>query len=72
MDYEITNSKILISFKFKVAGLKMTPFIKSVILYFVIGGFEHYEQVWSTVLKVIPIFCLMGFIFLYGFKLTKE
>jgi uncharacterized membrane protein YhhN len=37
-----------------------------------IGTFEHFEEVWSTVMKCVPIICLMIFIFLHGIKFTKE
>lgn len=49
------------------------PFFKSVIIYSVIGSYGFFNsQVLSTILKCLPIFCLMAFIFFMGFKNTKE
>ncbi|CRK91658.1 CLUMA_CG005308, isoform A, partial [Clunio marinus] len=57
----------------KVTWIQLAPFVKSVIVYFVIGSFEFFNSnVLSTILKCIPIICLMAFIFLMGFKFTNE
>lgn len=53
--------------------LQLTPFIKSVIIYFVVREFDFFNSnVLSTVLKCAPIICLMAFIFFMGFKFTNE
>uniref|UniRef100_A0A336LFI4 lysoplasmalogenase n=1 Tax=Culicoides sonorensis TaxID=179676 RepID=A0A336LFI4_CULSO len=54
-------------------GLKMVPFIKTVIIYFMLGTFEYenHGKLWSTVVKIFPIISLMIFIFLYGINTSK-
>lgn len=60
-------------FKVKVSWLQLTPFLKSVIIYSVIGSYEFFgSNALSTILKCLPIFCLMAFIFFMGFKFTNE
>lgn len=53
--------------------LQLAPFMKSVIAYFVIGSFEFFDSnVLSTILKCVPIICLICFIIFTDFKFTKE
>jgi len=60
-------------FKVKVAGFHLIPFFKTVIIYFICMPFGFWDsQVLSTILKCAPIVCLMGFIVLRNFRLTKE
>jgi hypothetical protein len=59
-------------FQLKVAGPRMIPFLKTVILYFILKTYENHGEIWSTLLKCVPIYCLMIFVLLSGFKLTKE
>jgi len=58
----------------KKTGLKLVPFIKAVVVYFLLGTFEleNHGKLWSTALKIFPIISLMGFIFLYGINMTKD
>jgi uncharacterized membrane protein YhhN len=49
------------------------PFLKSVIIYSIVGSYGFFNsQILSTVLKCLPIFCLMAFVFFMGFKNTSE
>lgn len=50
----------------------MVPFIKAVTIYFMLVTFDTKGETWTTILKCAPIVCLIFFILLYGFKLTKE
>jgi uncharacterized membrane protein YhhN len=60
-------------FKVNVSWLKLAPFLKSVIIYAVVGFYGFFDSnLLSTALKCLPIFCLMAFIFFMGFKFTDE
>lgn len=64
---------LLFFWQVKVTWLQLAPFIKSVIIYFVLGSFEFFNSnLLSTVLKCVPIICLIAFVFFMGFKFTKE
>lgn len=59
--------------KVKVTWLQLTPFIKTVIIYFVVREFDFFKSnALSTVLKCAPIVCLMAFLFFMGLKFTRE
>lgn len=60
-------------FKVKVSFLQLAPFLKSVTIYAVIGYCEFFNSnLLSTILKCLPIFCLIAFVFFMGFKFTDE
>lgn len=72
MGPKITESRSFSS-QVKVTWLQLTPFIKSVIIYFVAASYEFFHSNFiSTVLKCVPIVCLMIFIFFMGFKFSRE
>lgn len=62
-----------IYFKVKTTWLQLALFFKSVIIYAILGSYGFFSsQILSTILKCLPILCLMAFIFFMGFKNTKE
>lgn len=60
--------------KVKVAGPSLVPFSVTSIGYFIIWlNFDFFgSNVVSTILKCLPIFCLMAFLFFMGMKFTGE
>ena len=71
--YLIWLCNCIFYFQLKVSGLKLTPFFKSVILYFVIFSFDFWNSnLLSIVAKCLPIYCLMAFVLLSGFNFSKE
>ncbi|KAI8123232.1 hypothetical protein FF38_11679 [Lucilia cuprina] len=55
----------------KSQGPKLLPFFVFVIIYFACVRDPHGE-LWTTLLKCAPIFCLMLYIILKGINLTKD
>lgn len=59
--------------KVNVSWLPLAPFLKSVIIYFVVRSYNFFDSnLLSTILKCAPIISLMAFIFFTGFKFTRE
>ncbi|XP_063705251.1 lysoplasmalogenase TMEM86A [Culicoides brevitarsis] len=57
----------------KKTGLKIVPFIKTVVIYFMLHTYkaENHGQLWSTVVKILPIISLMIFVCLHDTKTKK-
>lgn len=62
----ITNSLIFcsISFQLKTNGIRLLPFFLAVIGYFGSAAFNAKGELWSTIVKCLPIWCLILFVIL--------
>jgi len=61
-----------IIFKAKTNSLKLAPFFLSVLLYFVLVRKDPQGELWTTVLKCLPIVALMVYVLIKGFALNKK
>jgi len=69
MLHPISSIKQLVN----VSLLPLAPFLKSVIIYFVVRSYNFFDSnLISTILKCAPIISLMAFIVFTGFKFTRE
>ncbi|XP_023034492.1 lysoplasmalogenase-like protein TMEM86A [Drosophila willistoni] len=56
----------------KSHGLKLVPFLVTLILYFSLVRRDPQGELWTTVLKCLPIVALMFYVLVKGFKLNKD
>ncbi|KAH8359596.1 hypothetical protein KR093_007790, partial [Drosophila rubida] len=59
-------------FKAKAQSLKLAPFFLSVVLYFALVRKDPQGELWTTVLKCLPIVALMLYVVIKGFALNKH
>ncbi|KAH8312441.1 hypothetical protein KR044_010755, partial [Drosophila immigrans] len=59
-------------FKAKAQSLKLSPFFLSVVLYFALVRRDPQGELWTTVLKCLPIVALMLYVLIKGFALNKH